>query len=228
MKRGTPEHPKMLMLQGKLEVGKCTAVGIMECLWQFTARYAPCGDIGKYANNVIANRLEWEGDADDLINALLDCVWLDPCDDPKIRLICHHWSHHSDPAADKYLSDNGLIYADGSPTRRSRDKSRQVTTSRASHTHTHTQTHTQKKKAFVKPSIEELGEYIREKGLHVDAIAFWNHYEANGWKVGRNPMKSWQAALQTWERREKKEGVADATDDLSEHARRNVIKNGDN
>ena len=25
-----------------------------------------------------------------------------------------------------------------------------------------------------------------------------NYYESNGWKVGRNPMKSWKGAVVTW------------------------------
>ena len=30
-----------------------------------------------------------------------------------------------------------------------------------------------------------------------------DYYEANGWKVGRNPMKDWKAAVRTWEKRDK-------------------------
>ena len=29
-----------------------------------------------------------------------------------------------------------------------------------------------------------------------------DYYESNGWKVGRNPMKSWQATCRTWQRHE--------------------------
>jgi hypothetical protein len=27
-----------------------------------------------------------------------------------------------------------------------------------------------------------------------------NHYTSNGWKVGKNSMKNWQAAVRTWEK----------------------------
>ena len=30
------------------------------------------------------------------------------------------------------------------------------------------------------------------------AERFWNYYEANGWKAGRNPMKDWKAAARNW------------------------------
>lgn len=50
------------------------------------------------------------------------------------------------------------------------------------------------------PAVEEIRAEVARRGLHVDADAFLAYYTANGWKVGRNPMKSWQAALTTWER----------------------------
>lgn len=61
-----------------------------------------------------------------------------------------------------------------------------------------------KTKRFKKPSINDLESYITEKGYVVDAESFFNYYESNGWKVGRNPMKSWQSALASWNARDKK------------------------
>lgn len=54
------------------------------------------------------------------------------------------------------------------------------------------------KKTFSKPSLEELHSYIKEKNLNVDAQNFYDYYESNGWKVGRNPMKDWKATLRRW------------------------------
>lgn len=51
---------------------------------------------------------------------------------------------------------------------------------------------------FVKPSIQELEDYCKEKNYKVDCETFINHYESNGWKVGKNSMKSWRASLGTW------------------------------
>ena len=51
---------------------------------------------------------------------------------------------------------------------------------------------------FSPPTIEEVRAYIQEKGLSVNADAFYNYYEANGWMVGRNKMKKWQAAVTKW------------------------------
>gem|GEM_PF-392155 len=55
---------------------------------------------------------------------------------------------------------------------------------------------------FVKPTLEELKAYIAENGYTFSAEAFMDYYESNGWKVGRNPMKSWQATCRTWQRHE--------------------------
>lgn len=56
-------------------------------------------------------------------------------------------------------------------------------------------------KPMPRPTLEEVKACIAERGYHVDAEAFINFYDSNGWKVGRNPMKSWRAALVTWEKR---------------------------
>lgn len=55
---------------------------------------------------------------------------------------------------------------------------------------------------FTAPSVSEVEEYCRERGNSVDAERFVNYYSANGWKVGRIPMKDWRAAVRNWEKRE--------------------------
>jgi len=61
----------------------------------------------------------------------------------------------------------------------------------------------EKKSAFVKPTVVEIYDYACEKLSDKDALAFTEkfhaHYEANGWKVGRNPMKDWKAAVRKWD-----------------------------
>lgn len=55
------------------------------------------------------------------------------------------------------------------------------------------------KNRFVKPTIEEVKEYCESRGNGVDPAKWMAHYEANGWRVGKNPMKDWKAAVRTWE-----------------------------
>jgi len=52
---------------------------------------------------------------------------------------------------------------------------------------------------FQKPTLEQLNTKADLIGLSTTEVdKFWNYYESNGWKVGKNPMKSWPAALQNW------------------------------
>lgn len=57
-----------------------------------------------------------------------------------------------------------------------------------------------KRKRFTPPSLEEVRDYCQQRNNSVDPQRFIDHYESNGWKVGRNKMKDWKAAVRTWER----------------------------
>ena len=57
-------------------------------------------------------------------------------------------------------------------------------------------------KRFAKPTIEEVEAYCQERNKGVDAQRWYDYYSSNGWKVGKNPMKDWKAAVRTWERSE--------------------------
>lgn len=48
------------------------------------------------------------------------------------------------------------------------------------------------------PTIEEVRKYIKDQGYNVNADEWYNYYKANGWKVGRNPMKNWKSAVAYW------------------------------
>lgn len=61
-----------------------------------------------------------------------------------------------------------------------------------------------KRERFTPPTLEELKAYAAEKGYKTfNAERFLGYYEANGWRVGKNPMKSWRAAVANWVAREK-------------------------
>nr|DAM54570.1 MAG TPA: hypothetical protein [Caudoviricetes sp.] len=68
-----------------------------------------------------------------------------------------------------------------------------------------------KRKNFVKPTVEEIAAYCKEKNCNVNAQQFFDYYESNGWKIGRNAMKSWQAAVQNWNTRDKANNKAAGT-----------------
>ena len=68
-----------------------------------------------------------------------------------------------------------------------------------------------KAKKFIKPTVEEIAAFCKEKKYNVNAQHFFSYYESNGWKIGRNAMKSWQAAVQNWNTREKANNKAAGT-----------------
>lgn len=55
-----------------------------------------------------------------------------------------------------------------------------------------------RKKVFVPPTVDEVKEYVLEKGYQVDPDRFVDFYESKGWMVGKNKMIDWHAAVRTW------------------------------
>ena len=54
---------------------------------------------------------------------------------------------------------------------------------------------------FKKPSLEELESYAKEIEANFSVNQFFDYYEANGWKVGKNSMKDWKATMRMWKHR---------------------------
>lgn len=52
---------------------------------------------------------------------------------------------------------------------------------------------------FARPTLDEVAAYCLERKNTIDPQRFLDHYEANGWRVGKTPMRDWQAAVRTWE-----------------------------
>ena len=52
---------------------------------------------------------------------------------------------------------------------------------------------------FTPPSLSDVVTYLEDLVL---SKKFYCHYESNGWKVGKNSMKSWKAAADQWRARE--------------------------
>jgi len=60
-------------------------------------------------------------------------------------------------------------------------------------------------KKFQKPTQIEISDYVllkhpngSKEGLKLFSEKFYNHYENNGWKVGKNKMKDWKLAISSW------------------------------
>ena len=55
---------------------------------------------------------------------------------------------------------------------------------------------------FVPPDVNEVSDYCRQKGYHLDARRFVDYYTAVGWRIGNTPMRDWKAAIRNWHRKD--------------------------
>lgn len=123
MKSGATDHPKMNELadwidtitEGSLRrLGVdplSVAIGAMEQLWQWCAKYTPAGDVGRYSDARIAQAAGWSGDATAFVQALVRVGWLDA--DPEHRLLIHDWSEHCEDSVHARLARKREWFADG-------------------------------------------------------------------------------------------------------------------
>lgn len=100
MKAGTESNVKFKRLKRRLGLPLYAVTGILEALWAITASSAPRGDIGKFTNEDIAAAIEFEGDEDELVDALIASGWVDECG--VHRLVVHDWKDH----APNYIKGN--------------------------------------------------------------------------------------------------------------------------
>lgn len=86
--------------------------------------------------------------------------------------------------------------------------------------HSSAKSTTTKRKRFEKPTLSQITQYCLERNNNVNAEQFYDYYESNGWKVGKNAMKDWKACVRTWERNgydkpiKKKNNKQDALNDI--------------
>lgn len=62
---------------------------------------------------------------------------------------------------------------------------------------------------FKAPTANEiLGYFLGKNSIEYEANKFFNFYESNGWKVGKNKMKNWKASASGWISRNKPNKVS--------------------
>lgn len=75
---------------------------------------------------------------------------------------------------------------------------------------------------FITPTIDEIKTFLNDQEYDTDtdryAVRFYNFYESKGWKVGKEKMKDWKAAIRGWLSRDniKKKVAAETIDDLND------------
>jgi uncharacterized protein YdaU (DUF1376 family) len=95
----------------------------------------------------------------------------------------------------------------GNPPGNQRKANESLTTNQEPITNNH-KPRTKDRGRMKRPALSEvLQEFqCRVDNPKAEAEKFLNYYESNGWKVGKNPMKSWKHAVTNWITRSKQNG----------------------
>lgn len=84
-------------------------------------------------------------------------------------------------------------------------------------------------KRFRPPTLEEVTAYCNERKNSIIPSRFIDFYTSKGWKVGKEPMKDWRAAIRTWEQKEKParaKSIISDMQDLYRYYEQEEIDNG--
>lgn len=111
MKSGTENKLKFKQLQRALDLALWQARGLLDTLWNFAGLNCPAGDLGRFTNDEIAVGIDWRGDADKLINTLVELHWLDR--DAERGLVIHDWREHCEDTVHKTLARRIELFASG-------------------------------------------------------------------------------------------------------------------
>lgn len=112
MKSGTENLLKFKHLMRDLNLPEYATIGLLQTLWTKAHINCPRGNIGKFSNEDIAVILDWRGDADEMVTALVNRGWLD--EHPEHRLIIHDWAEHCENTTHSKLARALEFFADGS------------------------------------------------------------------------------------------------------------------
>jgi len=114
-KRGTPSHPKILLLAELLGIDRCYALGIVEALWHWSSRYAIDGELTKWSPKAIVCGVGYSGEADQLIESLVQSGLLDRTSDGRTGI--HDVHEHADNTWKECLAKTGRCWWNGEPAR---------------------------------------------------------------------------------------------------------------
>lgn len=213
-------HRKFKGLARQLKISIPQAIGHMHILWHNAIEQAEDGDLSSWTVGAIAESASWEGSEEEFLKATQDNQLMDG---QKI----HDWLDYAGKyLTSKYKTSNPdrlhLIWAKfdktyGKEVNRNSLELPKVSL-KAPHitlpnlpNNTNQRTivprGTEKKSSatqqFQKPTFDDVQSYCAERGNGIKPQAFLAFYESNGWRVGKNPMKNWKAAVVTWENKER-------------------------
>ena len=70
---------------------------------------------------------------------------------------------------------------------------------------------------IIKPTIQEIKEYIEKNSLNIDAEKFYTYNESVGWMRGKTKIINWKAALIYWAKTERNNDTASTANNIDEN-----------
>lgn len=198
-----PDKPEVFAIAAELNLDPDAVVGKLIRVWAWASRSCHAdGTATASSKHAIDRAAGTSGFA----KAMLLCGWLLEKGD---KLQFPNFDRHNSKTA----KERGLAFIrkqrhrakkDGTVLERSRHANRvtKETETEKNIRDTASAVSQGKSTRFVPPTLEQVRDYCRERANGVDPQKFIDHYTANGWRVGKNAMKDWQASVRTWERNE--------------------------
>lgn len=205
------DHPKRKRVSSLMGWDKHTTIGRLHCFWWWCLRYAEDGDLRKFNDIELGESVGLNGDdCKKFVDIMVQAGFLER--EPFFRI--HDWIgrvkgylvskyHTSNPKklksiVGKYRKSTGCRVGQpkGDPVGMPKGDPPNLTLPNQPY-QPKEEKHVAK---FTPPTLEEVKEYIGSKGYSVDPERWFAFYQSNGWRVGKNPMKDWKAAVVTWTR----------------------------
>lgn len=210
--RGALTHRKTRRLAKIMGIAQPFALGLMESLWHVTAEQAPTGAIGRLSNQDIADEMFWDGNADELIDALVSADLLEH--HPRFRLIVHNYHKYADQATKRKVERHGLEFAVSvseclAMTSQQLDVAGLPVPVPVPESSTRVQSPESEDDFFeeaskAKPeSMQEVNDYADKIKLpRAQAEAWLDRTKTVGWVYGPSkiPVKDWKASMRTWKK----------------------------
>lgn len=197
------DHPKLLDLCGILEWDQDVAIGKLHRLWWWCLDYAVDGDLQRFNDSQIALGMGVAiPQAKRVVEALVQARWLER--QPYFR-VRNWWQYVGRFLQIKWKNNENqwkrvrVLYLEPETEPRIEPPLEPPEEPPQAVQPNLTNLTNQPNSKFEKPRFDEMEDHAIKIGLPPTEIdGFFNHYEANGWKVGKVPMKSWRAAMVNW------------------------------
>ncbi len=95
-------HPKTKKLARLLGVSLPAAVGHLHYLWWWALDFAQDGTLEKFDGYDLADAMQWDGDPDQLVDALINSGYIDDTDD---GLMIHDWGEYAGKLLERRAKD---------------------------------------------------------------------------------------------------------------------------